>query len=366
MAVTDHRKKIRLRVKGEAYETQNDCRRKTTGIAACAAVAAVRLHRHRPAEESSPAPSQTEEETRLVLPWSVPDGESAPSYEDYFSGRVDYGYDDAEIRGELLVQGTVVHTEAGDYQVVWEGGVLYLDTYPGGGQSGEHLGEIGQIASARVVLCDTRWIYLVADGTQLLRMDYRGEQRETLFSDESGQMDRLMGDRFVLADGKVMYLAAGTPEGGTGYYRLYLPEGRADLLYAYSREETEELCFSVYQGTQELPAECQISAPWPISNHEWEWSHERPEFYRLYSQLLEDPEMLARYFASAWDQDEIESHIESEHSMAHRTLHYGNTLTEEHRWLNATWTMLYGGDESVAWFVRYRERCGQDLLNVTG
>lgn len=315
-----------------------------------------------PPAESEADPVPTGSDHSLVLPWSAPAEEDAPSYADYFSTRVDYGYDDAQVRGEMLTQGTVIQTEAGDHQVVWEDGVLYLETYPGGGQSGERLGEIGRISSARVVLCDTRWIYLVADGKELLRMDYRGEQRETLFCDESGLMDHLMGDRFILADGKVMYLAAGTPEGGAGYYRLYLPEGRADLLWAYSREELEALCFSLYQGTDALPADDQISAPYPVSNLEWEWSHARPEFYALYSRLLEDPEAFDRYFASGWDQDEIGAHIESEHGTAHRTLHYGNTLTGEHRWLDAAWTMLYGGDESAAWFVRYREQCSQGLL----
>lgn len=318
-----------------------------------------------PPVESSDTPPQTESEAPVILPWSVPAEETAPSYADYFSSLVDYGYDDVDVRGEMLTHGVVVHTEEGDYQVVWEDGVIYLDTYPGGGRKGERLGEIGRIPSARVVLCDTRWIYLVADGKELLRMDYHGGQRTILFTDESGLMDHLMGDGFTLADGKVMYLVAGTPGGGAGYYRLYLPEGCADLLYEYSKESLDALCFPIYRGTDALPADYRISAPCPVSNHEFEWSDFRPEFYELYGRLLEDPEAFDRYFSYGWDQDEIESHIESDFSEAHRILHYGNTLTDEHLSLDAAWTMLCGGSESPAWFDEYRHQCSQSSLFVT-
>ena len=314
-----------------------------------------------PAESDEPTPP-TESAAPLVLPWSVPPEEAAPSYDEYFASLVDYGYDDVNVRMNMITTFPVVCTEEGDYQVVWEDGVLYLDTYPGGGREGQRLGEIGRISSARVVLYDTRWIYLVVDGKELLRMDYRGERRTVLFTDESGLMDRIMGDNFVLADGKVMYLAAGLPGGGAGYYRLYIPEERADLLYAYSEEELDALCFPVFWGTEARPAAERISAPYPISNHEFEWNNRRPEFYELYGRLLEASEAVERYFSYGWDQAEIESHMEADYRIAHVTLHYGNILTNEHLSLDAAWTMLSGGSETPAWFKRYRQWCGLSPL----
>lgn len=77
----------------------------------------------------------------------------------------------------MLTHGVVIHTEEGDFQVVWEDGVIYLGIYPGGRRKGERLGEIGCITSAQVVLCDTRWIYLAADWKELLRMDESGNRR---------------------------------------------------------------------------------------------------------------------------------------------------------------------------------------------
>ena len=268
-------------------------------------------------------------DTKLTpeLPWSVPGELSAPAYEEYFAGVVDYGY------AALAAGGESKYTSGGNlpgYLLTYAEPSLRLES-----SGGELLWEVASVSGLRVVLYDESWIYGIENGTCLFRMDYYGENREDLFTDDSGLLDALNPD-FVLADGKVMFFLAGNEGGGVSLWRLYLPECRADEVYSYGSGELETYCFTAYETYGQLGGEeaaepaCQMGGCFPVSSHEVVWSARNPEFYRLIAQLAEDPETAERYFAGTdlefW---EACARVETEYGVCHSEEFYFNMLTGE-------------------------------------
>lgn len=246
-----------------------------------------------PAPTPTPTPTPDQTVTDLAppdrLPWDLPAGE--PTYDEYFAKWLDYGYGSDSYyttvpRGWELMNG---------YQAMCEDGVLFVRS----SATGERLWNVAEVENFRVLCCRRDWIYGVQDGTDLVRIDYFGKTRETVFTDSTGLLGQLNGQLWV-ADGKVAYLWAGT-EGGVGLYRMYLPECRADLLRTIPREELEKLYFSGYTGTQKNEEMYHLGDLFPVSNQECVWDRGNGAFYQLYASLLNDPDRRAQYFPDGID-----------------------------------------------------------------
>lgn len=218
------------------------------------------------------------------LPWDVPQ-ESAPSYKDYFSQVVipyGYGETDSAITGGTTLDG---------YSVDCVDGVLGVYA----AQTGELLWTVAELPGFQPLLRRPDWIYGVLNGTELIRIDYHGQTRETLFTDATGGLG-LYNDRLWVGDGKVTYFRAGLTEGGLGVYRLYLPDGRTDLIWTMDQDHLETLYFSTYAGTQPLEPMWQMGGIFPVSNYECSWDQANPAFYALYADLLSTPDNYEKYF----------------------------------------------------------------------
>lgn len=251
---------------------------------------------------------------KAPLPWnSVSQPETVP-YHEYFEQLIDYGYDwftwgkDAELN--VISGGNI-----SPYELTYESPFLYLTRQ----RTGERLWTVTESEGLQVVLYDSSWIYAISNETELFRMDYWGENKQTLFIDESGLISQ---NKFYLGDEKVLYFLAGLPDGGAAFYRLYVPEARTDLLYQY--EELESYYFPAFDGG---PAKYQIGSPYPVSNYEFVWGTSNRAFYELLEQLKEDPETYNEYFK---DSGTAIGRIAADYKVYPYTEHYYNGLTGEH------------------------------------
>ena len=248
-----------------------------------------------PAGTPSPTPTPTPTPDQTVtdlappdeLPWDLPAVE--PTYDEYFAKWLDYGYGGDSYyttvpRGWELMNG---------YQARCEDGVLYVRS----SATGERLWNVAELEDFRVLCCRRDWIYGVQDGTDLVRIDYFGKTRETVFTDATGLLGELNG-LLWLGDGKVTYFWAGT-EGGLGLYRMYLPECRADLLRTIPQEELEKLYFSSYTGTRKDDPAWHLGDLFPVSNQECVWTKGNAAFYELYVSLMSD----SQFFPDGIDTD---------------------------------------------------------------
>lgn len=200
-----------------------------------------------------------------VLSWEIPDYPEM-SYEEYFSTVRLYGYEEREWPEDYYY-----------YRSVWRNGENRCELWFQQGKllAGSSLdGKYVQVGSETyddddlIVACNEEWIFLVLDGTDLIRMDYRGENRETLFVDESGKISEheLSGPAYI-RDGCVLFFMAGAGD-DYGIYRLYLPDMTLDLLVT-SKESIWLLD--------------------PYSSHELSWFINNPEFSALCKRILENP-----------------------------------------------------------------------------
>ena len=248
----------------------------------------------------------------------------------------------------------------GDRLELWSSGME--DTF---------LWTIAEIPGARPAAGTTRWFYAVVDGRELVRMDYYGENRTTVFTDDTGLLGELMfaeGDGgFFLLGEDLTYFLAGTEDGGVGVYRLYLPEDRTDLLYRYTPEQVEELTFSTYLRGERQEPRIQIGAPIPcfrqgLTTNQWvRWETKDPEFYAKYAAMLADSE---------GNTGEMEQFIEEKFDAAHATLYYADLgedmlYTMPMSWLDMTGT-THASPFGGCWFDLYldQERTHRQSLGL--
>ena len=200
-----------------------------------------------------------------ILSWEIRDYPRM-SYEEYFSAVRCYGYEEREWPEDYYY-----------YHSVWRNGDNRCELWFQRGKllAGSSLdGKYVQVGSETyddddlIVACNEEWIFLVLDGKELIRMDYHGENKETLFVDESGKIaQHEAATAAYIRDNCVLFFMAGC-EDGYGIYRLYLPENKLDLLVT-SKESIWLLD--------------------PYSNHELSWFINNPDFSALCKQILDDP-----------------------------------------------------------------------------
>jgi hypothetical protein len=288
-----------------------------------------------PAEASPSAPEHT-------LPWDAPEEEPAQTYEAYFSQVTAYQYPE-NMRTGAALDGFCLHQD-GSHLYVAERGAQ------------ETLWEVTQQDDLAVVVADERWIYAILNETDLIRMNYWGEEQETLFVDKTGLIFRMNrpqdtvyeanGDgtttpsavqhTMYLADGAVLYFWAGAPDGdGLAAYRLYVPEQRADVLYQYDQETLDrDYRLPNVDGTF-----YRISAIFPRSSHAVTWSTGNPAFYAQYDA---DPER--------FDPEDEESvgRCELEYQLGSSVACYRDLSTDDYR--EQVCGVYIGSDLSGAWW----------------
>ena len=200
-----------------------------------------------------------------VLSWEIPNYPQM-SYEEYFSTIRQYGYVEQEWPEDYYY-----------YSSIWRNGDHRCELWFQRGKllAGSSLdGKYVQVGIETyddddlIVACNEEWIFLVLDGKELIRMDYHGENKETLFVDESGKIaQHEAATSAYIRDNCVLFFMAGC-EDGYGIYRLYLPENKLDLLVT------------------------SVDSIWlldPYSNHELSWFITNPAFTALCQKILEDP-----------------------------------------------------------------------------
>lgn len=198
-------------------------------------------------------------------PWEIPEYPQL-SYEEYFSIVRLYGYEEREWPSNYYY-----------YRTSWRNGENHCSlSFSNGKLNAKNKlnGWYGQIGTDTygeedlIVACNEEWIFLVLDGKELIRMDYNGENKETLFVDESGKIaQHEMSTSAYIRDNCVLFFMAGA-EDGYGIYRLYLPDKKLDLLVT-SKESIWLLD--------------------PYSNHELSWFISNPDFPTLCKRILDDP-----------------------------------------------------------------------------
>lgn len=236
-----------------------------------------------------------------ILSWDIPDYPQM-SYEEYFSAVRVYGYPPTDEDPKTYY-----------YSFAWDNGTDSCELWFQDGKllAGNSITnryvQVGADIYDKdddIVACNEEWIFMVIDGKELIRMDYRGKNRQTLFVDETMKISKQ--DRAYLRDGCVLFFMAGV-EDGYGIYRLYLPDMTLDLL---------------------TTSEERIWLLDPYSNHELSWFISNPEFETLYQSILDDPpppydEMIANETPQLWLTISFDYHIPLEID------YYYNTLTGE-------------------------------------
>jgi hypothetical protein len=224
------------------------------------------------------------------------------SYEEYFSTVRTYGYDERDWAEDYYY-----------YFGGWSNGKDFCDVWFQNGKllAGDNLNGISVQVGAelydkddQIVACNEEWIFLLVNGKELIRMDYRGETCETLFVDETGKISKQ--DRAYIRDGCVLLFMAGAGD-GYGIYRLYLPDMTLDLL---------------------VTSEEQLWLLDPYSNHEVSWYIRNPEFQAVYQSILADPqppydEMIANEIP------QLHLRISEDYNLPLEIDYYYNTLTGE-------------------------------------
>lgn len=275
-----------------------------------------------PTPEPTVTPSSEPSSDPAGLPWEVPAAENTPSYEDYFAQVIDYHYPDPDGGAEPWLISAGYNIDP--YVLTYEGPDLYIAS-----GNGELLLKITDMPGLDVFCCDRSWIYAVVNGKELIRMNFFGEI-ETLFTDEAGLIKVN-----CLADGKVLYFWAGLPEGGAAIYRLYIPDGRADVLYQITQEELEQYYYEppADGGETEFSrasAGYLMSAVEPVSNFEFTWVTGNREFCELYDSLVLHAGDHPQYFDQGLEGVEIKFRIEVDYGIREYTDHYYNARTGEH------------------------------------
>jgi len=162
-----------------------------------------------------------------VLDWEIPDYPQLP-YDEYFSETRYYYYVDDAIESpkENYYWGGW-RNEKDKCEVWMEDGKIFA------GRSGN--GKFVQVGTetyenTRITFCDEFWIYAIKDRTELFRIDYNGENRQTLYIDETQKIVPFEPTATHVRDNCVLFFVAAAGS-DYGIYRLYLPDMTLDLLY---------------------------------------------------------------------------------------------------------------------------------------
>lgn len=247
--------------------------------------------------ETQPPETQPPEPSEPVLTdilWTVPEPLNL-TYEEFFENIREYGFPintDYEVHYNVSWGGVY-----GDDYYLWtneENGALYIDL-------GDENLRIGTEYYPDVVwtTADEQWIYGIQAGRELFRMDFFGENRQTLYIDETGKMSDHLG-KVSIAEGCALFFAAGAGE-GYGIYRLYLPDMTLDLM---ATSELEPWLYRAY------------------SNHQVMWKVHNPEIDALYEQCMNDPDFEYRDFPDAGTVYEL---IANEYDVPLSYYYYCNT-----------------------------------------
>lgn len=194
-----------------------------------------------------------------ILGWEIPDYPQL-SYEEYFSTVRAYGYSPMDEDPETYYYSSAWNNGTDSCEIWFQNGKLLA-----GDSIKNHYVQVCTDTYDKddiIAACNEEWIFLVLDSKELIRIDYCGERRETLFVDESAALGEV-----YIRDNCALFFTAGC-EDGYGIYRLYLPEMKLDLL---------------------VTSESQINLQDPYSNHELAWYIRNPEFEALYQSILNDP-----------------------------------------------------------------------------
>lgn len=235
--------------------------------------------------------------------WDIPDYPQL-SYDDYFSTVRVYGYPPMDEDPETYYYSSAWNNGTDSCEVWFQDSKLLA-----GDSLANRYVQVGTETYGEndiIVACNEEWIFLVLDSKELIRMDYNGENKETLFVDESAQ--GFLQDRAFFRDNCVLFFTAGADD-GYGIYRLYLPEKKLDLL---------------------VTSASRIWLLDPYSNHELSWYIRNPEFEELYQRILNDPpspydEMIAN------NAPQIALNISYDYHIPMELDYYYNTLTGEQK-----------------------------------
>ena len=149
-------------------------------------------------------------------------------------------------------------------------------------------------------VCDEDWIYGIRGGNELVRMDHKGENLQTLFKDTQRTIDA----RVFLAAGGILFFTANAP-GSSVVYRLFVPGLFLDIM-AQSKGDY-----------------LQISRV--LSNHEVSWYQPNPRFNAFFDALLEDlPE---KYISNGSPVDDLENWISCDYRIPQGYRHYASSAT---------------------------------------
>lgn len=231
------------------------------------------------------------------LPWSSGGATEFMSYEDYFSKN--RPYDDEDVVWGWSLPGV---------DLEYDGSVLRLiDT-----STNKALWDIISLPNCNWVTADLNWIYGITSQSELVRVSYSGEERQVLYTDQSGLLWALSiaEDIFApvyLADGCALFFLAGADD-GIGIYRLYLPDQTLDILYDAIPTDAIQLFMSA-----------------PISNVEVRWSQGNPDFFARYEALTNDPN--SGYDPQKIGESECIGMVELDFDMYSASEYYYNTIT---------------------------------------
>ncbi len=299
------------------------------------------------------------------LPWGEVTAETVPSYAEYFAQVIDYKTTDWLYAPDPPTARKNVWPQT-VYGWRWYDGALYLLDPESGQeplclQTGIDLGKDFIHAGS-----DYQFVYGIRGGTDLIRMDYYGEQLETLFRDPTGRISAgsaeqseawevLKGntfrstDQIQMADGKVLFFLAGSSSGtGGSVWRLYLPDGTLDELVSG------------------LPENARFLAP--VSNWEVLWELPNPEYEETYQRIRTDPEN--PFLPEAEDERAAHEAFEQQYRIHPTTVYYSNALTGQQAatggpgcWLGI---QRHGDDDAIeanghAWWKDILDSCARPL-----
>ena len=233
-----------------------------------------------------------------ILSWEIPDYPQM-SYEEYFSTVRTYGYTPIDEIPQTYYYSSAWNNGTDSCDVWFQDGKLMA----GDSLTNRHaqVGTETYDENDRIAACNETWIFLILDNKELIRMDYHGENRETLFVDESSALGEV-----YIRENCTLFFSAGC-EAGCGIYRLYLPEMKLDLL---------------------VTSETKINLQDPYSSHEVAWYIRNPEFEELYQSILNDPPPPYDELIEA-NTSQMALRISNDYHIPMELDYYYNSLTDE-------------------------------------
>ena len=234
---------------------------------------------------TEPPTEPTEPPKNPVLDWELPDYPQL-SYEEYFSEVRCYyyeGYRDWNPNHYHYFGGW--GNEQDSRVVSMKDGKLFV----GDDKTDEYV-QIGTetYENTKVVCCDEFWVYLVEDHTELFRIDYNGENRQTLHVDETQKLAPI--DEIFAWDNSVLFFAAGAGS-DYGIYRLYLPDMTLDLLYTTEMKPYLFNPYSNFEITWTSGVKEVVNDVWQIDYY----------YNSLTGELLEEPITGERSWGGTWN-----------------------------------------------------------------